>query len=268
MNPPEFLTAAGHRFAFRRYGTPATSAAPVLVFLHEALGSLGQWRGFPEDLCRATGLAGFAWERLGHGGSDPLEGPRAPGYLDEEIDRWMPGVLDAAGIREAIFVGHSDGATLALMWATARPQRTLGVVAMAPHVYVEALAVEGIRAAAAAWATTSFRDKLARFHGDKTDALFRAWQDVWLSEAFAGWNIEDRLPAVRCPVLLIQGEDDEYTSPGQLADISRGLPQPPEVLLLPGCRHIPHLQAGDRVLGVAERWIGEQVDSMSGAAIE
>ncbi|WP_299444214.1 alpha/beta hydrolase [uncultured Rhodospira sp.] len=228
------------------------SETPVLVFLHEGLGSIAQWKDFPEALCRATGLPGFVYERQGHGNADPLNHwPRPIGYLETEAEHVLPRVLDAAGIERFVHVGHSDGGSIALLHAALRPQGLLGVVTEGAHVVVEDVTLDSIRAARDAFRHGDLRTKLQRWHGRNTDGVFWGWNTTWLHPAFAARDISDRLRAIRCPLLAIQGEDDEYGTPRQVEAICResgGLTTP---MILPECGHVPHHQVRDAVLAVA-----------------
>jgi pimeloyl-ACP methyl ester carboxylesterase len=228
--------------------------SPTLVFLHEALGSLAQWREFPGRLAEACNLPAMAYERLGHGHADPLPAPRDARYLHHEASAVLPRVLDATGVKRAVLVGHSDGGSIALLAAAAFPRRVAGLVTMAAHVFVEPVTVAGIRAAVENYRSTDLPRRLARHHGDKTDALFRAWSDTWLSAEFQAWNIEDCLPRIRCPLLVIQGADDHYGSAAQVETIARGAGGPVEVLMIPGCGHSPHLQAPTAVMDAITRF--------------
>ena len=225
-----------------------------LVLLHEGLGSIAQWthRGLdvPAVLAARTGRPVFVYERLGFGRSDPLPAERQPDYLYEEGETVLPQVLDAAGIDRAVLLGHSDGGSIALIAAAAHPDRVAGVAMEAAHVIVEAETLDGIRVARAAYAEpgSRLRAALTRYHGDKADRTFAGWADVWLTPAFAGFDMVDRLPAIRCPVLAIQGDADEYGTPEQLRLIAEGAGGPCDTWLIPDCRHVPRIQAHQAVI--------------------
>jgi pimeloyl-ACP methyl ester carboxylesterase len=223
-------------------GTGLTGPGPTLVFLHEGLGSITQWRSFPLALARATGLPVLLYDRHGHGRSAPRTGPPDPGYLAREACECLPEVLATVGIEAPILVGHSDGATIALLYAARFPRSPLAVVAEAGHVFVEALTLQGIWRTLRAYETTQLRDQLARHHGAAVDAMFRAWCEVWLSPPFRDWNILDQLPAILCPVLVVQGEADPYGTLDQVQAIFTGVSGPVQGLVLP-CGHVPHLEA-------------------------
>ncbi|MDJ0608070.1 MAG: alpha/beta hydrolase [Kiloniellales bacterium] len=243
------VTADGRRLAVRRLRPPGAAAAgPTLVFLHEGLGSIAQWRDFPTALCALTGRPGLVYDRWGFGGSDPVTLPRPTDYLEREATGALPAVLEACGIQRPILIGHSDGGTIALLYAAAFPDRPAGCITEAAHVFVEAVTLAGIRQAVAAWDAGELRWRLERYHGDKTESAFRGWAETWLSPAFRNWNIVERLPGITCPLLVMQGADDEYGTPAQVAAIAEGAAGLVETCLLPDCAHIPHLQARDRVL--------------------
>jgi pimeloyl-ACP methyl ester carboxylesterase len=210
------------------------------VFLHEGLGCVEMWKDFPERAAEATGWGALAFSRAGYGKSDPCALPRPLGFMHIEGLVTLPRVLDAAGIRLAVLVGHSDGASIALINAGGlRDERILGLVLMAPHVLVEPVTVESIRAAGEAYEKTDLRQRLSRYHGDNVDCAFLGWNRAWLHPLFLSWNLEIFLPGIEVPVLLIQGEEDNYGTALQLETIERGLPAPPEVRLLKGCGHSP-----------------------------
>ncbi len=254
------LVADGRRLAVRRLVPRAQPTGaddpPVLVFLHEGLGSIAQWRDFPAALCRAVGLPGLIYDRWGFGGSDPLELPRPRDYLEREAEVALPQVLEACGVKRPILVGHSDGGSIALLYAAAFPARPLASITEAAHVFVEAVTLDGIRAAVEAWRTGDLPARLARYHGDKTEAVFRGWTETWLRPDFRDWNIEARLPAIACPLLVIQGADDEYGGPAQVEAIVRQSGGPAEALLVPDCGHTPHHQQPAAILAAMTRFIG------------
>lgn len=228
---------------------------PCLIFLHEALGCVEMWKSYPERLCQRTGLPGLLYDRQGHGGSDPLQGPRKPDYLNREAAEVLPEFLRKLGIDRPVLVGHSDGGTIALLFAAAHPDWPCCAVTEAAHVFVEEITRRGIREALSTYHRTDLQSRLAKYHGNKTDDLFRAWSGIWLSDAFASWNMLDELPSIRCPLLVIQGENDEYGTQDQVDRIVSRSAGPATPLLLPECGHIPHLEAEDRVLEAAGEFI-------------
>ncbi len=220
-------------------------AAPAIVLLHEGLGSVGQWRDFPHRVARATGSRVFAYSRQGYGRSSAAEGPRDVDYLHREALEWLPAVLAAAGIENPVLVGHSDGASIALIHAASHPVRAVAV--MAPHVIVEDVTLAGIRAAADLWRDTDLRSRLAKYHDDP-DGIFVAWQTIWLDPRFAGWDIRPLLPAIQAPVLAIQGRGDEYGTLAQLEEIAQRCSGPVDTLALAACGHAPWRERPDLVL--------------------
>lgn len=241
-----FLKAIGHRLQARMIGDLAAGTA--LVFLHEGLGSIGQWRDFPEALCRAAGLPGLVYDRLGYGGSDPLPGKRRTEYLHEEAFNSLPEVLQRSGIRKAFLVGHSDGGSIALLFAAVHPQMTAAIITEAAHVFVEDVTIAGIREVVRAYEKGGLKEKLARYHGGNTEGAFRGWSDTWLSPDFRNWNLEEYLPSISAPVLAIQGLDDPYGSPAQVDAITSQSGGPSRGLIIPDCGHIPHVDARQKVL--------------------
>lgn len=233
-----------------------------LVFLHEGLGSITQWtaRGIdaPALLVAATGCPALVFERQGYGRSDPLGAARHPGYLYDEAFDALPRTLDAAGVDRAVLIGHSDGGSIALLFAARFPDRTDRLVSEAAHVIVEDVTLAGIRDAKAAYDAAGSRLKAAlqRHHGDRTDAVFAAWADAWLDPVFAGFDMRDQLAGITAPLLAIQGDGDEYGTPRQLELIAEGVAGPVETWLVPDCAHVPHHQAADRVLPRIARFIG------------
>ena len=242
------VAVLGRELAVERLEPDGDRNGPVLVFLHEGLGCIGLWRDIPARLCERLGLAAIVYDRLGHGNSDPPGRPRTWHYLHEEAEEQLPALLDALGIEEAVLIGHSDGGTIALLFAAAFPQRARALVTLAAHVFVEDITIDGIRAALRTYATGDLSTRLRRYHGDGTDALFHAWADTWLAPWFRGWNVEDCLPRVTAPALIMQGEADRYGTPRQVEAIARGLAGPHRTLLLPGVGHAPHLEAPDAVV--------------------
>ena len=238
------LTLAGVRLEVARFepraGALGSGPRPTLVFLHEGLGSLGQWRDFPQALADATGCAAFAYSRRGYGRSAPIALPRPLSFMEDEARRTLPALLAAAGIEDAILVGHSDGASIALLYASDGHPRLKALVLEAPHVFVEELSLASIARARESYRKGDLRARLLRHHGENVDGAFCGWADAWLDPAFRGWNIEAALPRVRVPTLVIQGEDDEYGSLAQVESIERRLAGPVERLILPHCAHAPH----------------------------
>lgn len=244
----------GRRLECRWIGLPPANA-PTIVFLHEGLGCAGMWRDFPERLASATGCGALVYSRTGYGGSDPVRGPRPVRYMHDEALEVLSAVLVHFKLEKVVLFGHSDGASIALICAgrTRSPIRAL--VLEAPHVFVERLSIEGIRRIAADYETTRLKERLARHHGQNTDSMFRTWTDVWLRPEFRQWNIEEYLPAIECPVLVVQGEDDAYGTLRQVDAVVNQVKGPAEALVLPRCGHSPHSERPDEVLEAAARFV-------------
>jgi len=253
-----YLDADGARLEYEWHG-PGPDRAPTLVFLHEGLGSMSMWRDFPERVGAATGCGVLVYSRRGYGRSDPVAGPRPVRFMHDEAERSLPTVLDALAIRDAILVGHSDGASIALIYAAGGDRRVRGLALEAPHVFVEDLTVSSIEKIKAVYRDTGLRERLARHHGDNVDGAFWGWNDIWLDPAFRDWNIEAVLPAIAIPVLALQGEDDEYGTVAQVTAIERQVAGPCEIVMLPDCGHSPHRDQPDAVLAAIGRFVGDLV---------
>ena len=215
----------------------------VLIFLHEALGSIPQWRNFPLTLCTNLGLSGIVYERQGHGQSSPLTQVRNEKYLHDyalcELPAFIEEILPPE--KKIILVGHSDGGTIALLYASAFPKRVAGIVTMAAHVINEPETIAGIGPAVQAYAEGKL-DKLNSYHGEKTDALFSAWSDTWRSESFQNWNISKEIQGIQAPSLILQGQRDQYGTQEQLNIIQSSIKDLCIVELIPGLSHHPHLE--------------------------
>lgn len=247
-----FATAASRRIEYQRIGA-ARPGRPELVFLHEGLGSLAMWRDFPARVALATGCGALVFSRYGYGASEPLAGDRPVRYMHDEALVALPELLDGLGVERPILVGHSDGGSIALIHAGARVRPVAGLVLLAPHVLVEDLSVASIAAAKVAYETTDLRKRLARYHGD-VDSAFWGWNRVWLHPDFRAWNIEEYLPGVDCPVLAIQGREDEYGTMAQVDKIAAAVPGA-EILRLPSCGHSAHRDQPEAVLAAIARFV-------------
>jgi len=247
-NHVQIPLANGRLWAKTLVPEPASTNRPWLVFLHEALGCIRLWRDVPERLVAATGLPALVYERFGSGRSDPLPKKRTPGFLHEEAYEVLPEVLHHCGIESCILVGHSDGATIALLHAGRFPETVAGVVSEAAHVFVEPETLAGIRETRTAYLQTNLGEKLAKYHGDKTDALFWAWQNIWLDPEFRSWNIEAELEEIEAPAFVIQGCEDAYGTKAQVEAIAARVKGPCRSWMVPDCGHEPHRQAKERVI--------------------
>jgi pimeloyl-ACP methyl ester carboxylesterase len=222
---------------------PGDPGAPPLVLLHEGLGSVGLWRGFPAELQRATGLRTVAFSRFGHGRSDPPPRPRTTAFMHEEAREVLPAVLGSLGIERPILVGHSDGGSIALIYGAEHDVTALAL--LAPHVFVEDVCVAAIADVDAGF-EDGLRARMARHHDDPV-VTFRGWADVWLDPDFRRWNLEPLLPSITAPTLLIQGRDDEYGTLAQIDAVAAGVSAPATKLVVSG-GHTPHLEQPDAVL--------------------
>ncbi|MCO1653493.1 alpha/beta hydrolase [Pseudonocardia sp. S2-4] len=218
---------------------PGDPTRPPLLFLHEGLGSVGLWRGFHREVAEATGLRAVAYSRLGHGFSDPPPAPRAAGFMHEEAATVLPALCDSLGLRRPVLVGHSDGASIALLHA-ARIADLTGLVVLAPHVFVEPVGLEGVAAARKAFVEGDLRRRMGRHHRDP-DVTFGNWNDVWMSAEFRDWDLRAELPGITCPVLGVQGTADPYGTVAHVEavrDLARGAVE----LVVLDCGHAPHLE--------------------------
>jgi pimeloyl-ACP methyl ester carboxylesterase len=230
---------------------------PTLVFLHEGIGSVSLWRDFPQQVCDRTGLPGLVYSRYGYGQSSVLARARTPDYMHHEARVVLPELLRACGIARPILVGHSDGGSIGLLHAASgEPIEALAV--LAPHVFVEPESIAGIEVARDLFAQGDLKARLARHHRDP-EATFRGWNDIWLSPAFRLWNIESELPSIRCPVLAIQGEDDNYGTMRQLEAIGRQTGGPYEELRLADCGHNPHRDQPVATIEAIARFVIDRV---------
>ena len=218
------------------------SSKPTLVFLHDSLGCIETWRDFPATLAEKTGLSALIYDRVGHGGSSPFIEKRAKNYMHIEALEILPKVLEAHQIEQAILIGHSDGGSIALIAASQLPQ-IKGVITEGAHVFVEEETLAGIREAIKAYETTDIAKRLERYHGDKVPALYAAWTQTWTAPWFREWNIEGVLPKITCPVLAIQGLDDEFGTAKQVTAIAGQVSGEGRELLIPDCGHTPHKEA-------------------------
>jgi pimeloyl-ACP methyl ester carboxylesterase len=236
-----------------RFALPAEPIGIDIVMLHEGLGSMSMWRDFPERLAAATGCRTLIYSRHGYGRSTPLDRPRTFDYMHEEARVWLPAILERLGIRRPLLFGHSDGASIALIHA-AQPQIDIrAVVALAPHVKVEEITVRSIAQSRTAYGNTDLRKRLSRHHAD-VESAFWGWNRIWLDPEFRSWNIEGLLPSIHCPVLAIQGEDDEYGTMEQIESIARGAAAA-TLLALPACGHSPHRDQPEAVLDATRRLV-------------
>lgn len=250
----DFLEINGTRLECRWIG-PGPEAAPTIVFLHEGLGSVSTWRDFPDALAAATGCGALVYSRAGYGASDPVPLPRPVRFMHDEA-QVLHEVLSRAGVRRSILLGHSDGASIALIAAGTAPIPGLrALVLEAPHVFAEPHGLRSIAKIADVYRTTDLRERLKRHHGANVDTAFRGWNDVWLHPDFRAWDIENVLPGVTVPTLVVQGEDDEYGTWTHVESIERLAGGPVQTMRMPRCGHAPHAEQREPVLAAMARFI-------------
>lgn len=261
-----WITVQGRRLEVQRIAG-SRAGAPELVFLHEGLGSVSLWRIFPAQVATATGCPVTVYSRYGSGDSDVLTEARTVGFMHEEALQALPEVLAQLEIENPILIGHSDGGSIALIFAgSPRPEGSGGVrglVLLAPHVFVEDLSVRSIAEAKVRFETTDLPEKLARHHRDAAKT-FWGWNDIWLHPEFRSWNIEEYLPRIVCPILAIQGLDDEYGTMAQVRAIGRQAGGPVEIMELEECGHSPHRDQTEAVLEAIRKFVGRMGGNKSG----
>jgi pimeloyl-ACP methyl ester carboxylesterase len=253
-----------HRWIAPPAATPAGGTPPLMVFLHEGLGSVAMWRDFPDRLCQALGWRGLAYSRPGYGRSTPRPPEERWGldFLHRQSHELLPALLAALGVAEPVWLfGHSDGGSIALIHAARQPQQVAGAVVLAPHILVEAFGLASIRQAREAYEHADLRARLARYHDD-VDSAFRGWNDIWLHPDFPRWTIEAELPAITCPLLAIQGLDDPYGTLEQIRGIARRVPQT-RLLEIPACGHSPHKDQPEAVIAAVAEFCRASVRSGS-----
>jgi pimeloyl-ACP methyl ester carboxylesterase len=230
------------RLEYRMIG-PRPDEAPTIVMLHEGLGSVGLWGDFPDRLAQATGVGVFVFSRAGYGRSSPVQLPRPLTFMHEEARLVLPQVLGAIGFRRGFLLGHSDGASIAAIYAgTIQDHRVRGLVLIAPHFVTEDMGIAEIALAKEAYDQGALREKLARWHAD-VDNAFRGWNDAWLDPDFRKWDITDALAYIRVPILIVQGERDQYGTVRQIEVAREECYCPVDVALLADARHAPHREA-------------------------
>jgi pimeloyl-ACP methyl ester carboxylesterase len=228
---------------------PAPDPVPTLVLLHEGLGCVAMWRDFPQKLAARTGYGVLAWSRPGYGKSDPVPLPRPLSYMRDDAFQLLPHVLDQAGIKKTILVGHSDGASIATIYAGGRQDfRVRGLALMAPHFFVEDISIKSIAAAREAYDKGDLRERLKRYHGENVDVAFRGWNDAWLDPGFRNWRIDEYVAHIRVPILIVQGRNDQYGSLAQIELAERDAYSPVETVILDRCGHSPQIDQPEATL--------------------
>jgi pimeloyl-ACP methyl ester carboxylesterase len=242
-----FLDLPPMRLEYRMVG-PRPDLAPTLVLLHEGLGSVGIWNSFPDALAAATGAGVFAYSRAGYGKSSPANLPRPLSFMHDEACQVLPRVLDTIGFRRGLLVGHSDGASIAAIYAgSIQDHRVRGLALMAPHFFTEDMGLAEIARAKTAFEHGDLRGKLARLHADVDNAFYN-WCGPWLDPEFRKWDLTDALAHIRVPILIVQGEDDQYGTVRQIEVAQEECYCPVEVALLPDTRHAPYREAPQATL--------------------
>ena len=257
-NPPtgDSLEIDGVRLACRWVG-PRPDSAPTVVMLHEGLGCLELWRDFPDRLAQATGCGVFVYSRQGYGASDSVPLPRPLTYMEDEARQVLPKLLDAIGFRRGVLLGHSDGASIAAIYAgSIEDHRVRGLVFYAPHFFVEDISVESIAAAKKAYDAGDLKQRLAKYHGSNVEGAFRGWNDAWLAPGFREWNILDCLDHIRVPILIMQGAEDAYGTLEQLRAAEQEATCPVETVVLTDCGRAPQSDQTDRTIKETARFIG------------
>jgi pimeloyl-ACP methyl ester carboxylesterase len=249
-----FLDVGAQRLEYRFVG-PQPDKAPTLVLLHEGLGCVGLWNDFPEKLSAATGAGVFVYSRAGYGKSSPVNLPRPLSYMHDEAQETLPRLLDAIGFQRGLLIGHSDGASIAAIYAGSyQDHRVGGLVLIAPHFFTEDPGIASIAEAKKAYETGDLRARLARWHAD-VDNAFKGWNDAWLDPEFRKWDITGFLAYIRVPVLIVQGEDDQYGTAKQIEVAQEECYCPVEAALLPGARHSPQREAPEATLKAISEFV-------------
>ena len=258
---PDFATIDWRGRSVRiecRWIAPERTDSPLIVFLHEGLGSVAMWKDFPAQLCEAAGARGLVFSRPAYGRSTPREDDEIwdVDFMHRQAHEVLPAFFKALGLTEVPWLlGHSDGGSIALLYAARFPDRVAGLVVLAPHIFVEDVTVANIEQARLAYLETDLPKKLGRYHDD-VDSAFWGWNRIWLHPPFKQWNIEAELDAIRCPVLAIQGIDDEYGTLAQIRGIAERVPGT-ALVELPDCGHSPHRDQPEKAIVATVSFINE-----------
>ncbi len=255
-----FLPIGDQRLEYRMIG-PRPDEAPTLVLLHEGLGCVGLWGDFPDKLQQATGCGVFVYSRAGYGQSSPVVLPLPLTYMHDEARDILPTLLETIGFCRGLLVGHSDGASIAAIYAGIhQDHRVGGLVLIAPHFFTENPGIASIEEARMAYETGDLRQRLSRWHAD-VDNAFRGWNDAWLDPGFRRWDITGPLAYIRVPILIVQGEDDQYGTAAQIETAEQECYCPVEVALLPGVRHSPQREAPDATLKAISAFVARALEA-------
>jgi pimeloyl-ACP methyl ester carboxylesterase len=259
------LDVDGLRLEYRMLG-PSPESAPTIVMLHEGLGSVSMWRDFPDRVAKTTGFGVFVYSRMGYGSSSPCEVPRPLTYMHDEALNTLPCILDAIGFHRGIVLGHSDGASIAAIHAgECRDERVRGLILMAPHFFTEDAGIESIARTKSDFESSDLRARLYKHHGENVDGAFWGWNRAWLDPEFRRWDIREYLGKIRVPVLIVQGEDDEYGSEEQIEAARAQCRAPVEAVLSPLCGHSPHRDQPERTLAEIAAFSGRVIESSDSA---
>ena len=259
------LPIGPQRLEYRMIG-PRPGEAPTIVMLHEGLGCVGLWGDFPDRLQKATGCGVFVYSRAGYGQSSPVTLPRPLSYMHDEARDTLPKLLDAIGFHDGFLLGHSDGASIAAIYAGSHQDHRLrALVLIAPHFFTEEEGIASIVEARKNYETTDLRAKLARWHAD-VDNAFTGWNGAWLDPKFREWDITEFLAYIRIPILIVQGEGDQYGTVKQIEAAERECYCPVEVALLPGAKHSPQREAPDATLKAVSEFVKHVADNTTRAA--
>lgn len=260
------LTAGEKSLEYACWG-PSPADAPTIVLLHEGLGCTALWRDFPEKLSKATGFGVIAYSRAGYGHSDLADLPRPLDYMTREAVHVLPDVLDHIGFQRGVLVGHSDGATIATIYAgSVSDMRVRGVVAMAPHFFTEEMGLKEIAQAKIAFETGDMRERMAKYHQD-AEHTFRGWNDAWLDPAFKTWDVADAIDHIRIPMLAIQGREDQYGTLAQIEEMESRSYAPVNVEIIDKCRHAPFVDQEDKTLSAIASFC-EQLERIEAVKVE
>lgn len=259
INATEALLSTGGVHLYTKYSF-SRPGRPVLVFLHDSLGCTQLWRDFPEKLAEATQCNVLVYDRQGYGKSDPLPSRhRAIDYLEREA-AVLNSLLQQLQITDAILFGHSDGASVALIAAALYPQGIRAIVSEAAHIFVEDITIRGILHNADLYRDTNLKQRLEKYHGDKTEDVFHSWAETWTRADFRSWNIEHLLPRIQCPVLVMQGDADEFGTLAQVDGLMNGIGERAERCIIPGAGHTPHKEAAELAFERSAAFIEKIVD--------
>ena len=249
-----FLSIGAYKLEYRMIG-PRPDAAPTLLLLHEGLGCVGLWGDFPEKLQAATGCGVFAYSRAGYGRSSPVILPRPLSYMHDEARDTLPKLLDEIGLQRGLLMGHSDGASIAAIYAGShQDHRVCGLTLIAPHFFTEDSGIAAIEEARKAYEKGNLRARLSRWHAD-VDNAFKGWNGAWLDPGFRRWDITEFLAYIRVPILIVQGEDDQYGTVKQIEMAEQECYCPVEVALLSGVKHSPQREAGEATLKIISEFV-------------